>query len=129
MDKLDFCLVPFLYSFRVTLTILSVVIPFMPTPLKLWTAFKNGAIWTAIIGLHSILFVLSALYRLTQIWTVKVALNMVQNLTLVRIYLYCPKIYYSLFKPRPNRRSIWAIITCLVPPDGPKASNQSNRIP
>ena len=127
MDNLD--LVSFIYLFRMTSTIISAAIRSMPTPLKLWSALRNGAKWTAIIGLHAILFAISALYGLTQIWTVKVALNLVQNLTIVRICLYWPKFYWSLFRPTPNRRSIWAIITRPVPPDGPKTNEQSNRIP
>ena len=112
-----------------TLTILNKIYRSVPTPSKLWSVPRNGAKWTAIIGLHAILFTLSALYRLTQIWAVKVALNMVQNLAMVRICLYWPNFYWSFFRPKPNRRSIWAIITCPVPPYGPKVTEQSNRIP
>ena len=129
MDKIDIILIPFIYLLRTTLTILNKIYRSVPTPSKLWSVPRNGATWIAIIGLHSVLFTLSALDRLTQIWAVKVALNMAQNLTIVRICLYWPNFYWSLFRPKPNRRSIWAIITCPVPPDGPKANEQSNRIP
>ena len=90
---------------------------------------KNAITWTAIVSLHFILFVLSALHRLTQIQMIQIPLNMMQQSFLVHICLFWPRFYFCLFKPNENRRSIWEIITCPVPPEGRKASTQSNRIP
>ena len=67
MDKLDLVLIPLLYLFHITLTLISVAIKLMPTPSKFWTEIRNAITWTAIISLHMILFVISALHRLTQI--------------------------------------------------------------
>ena len=76
-----------------------------------------------------ILFALSALHRLTQITTIQIPLNMMDQSIIRRACLFCPKFYYYLFKPYNNRRTIWEIITSPVPPDGRKASKKSNRIP
>ena len=54
---------------------------------------------------------------------------MMEQSFIVRACLFWPKFYYCLFKPNKNRRTIWEIITSPVPPDGRKASKQSNRIP
>ena len=67
MDKLDLVLIPLLYLFRMTLTLISVVINLMPTPSKVFTEISNSITWTDITSLHMILFVPSALHRLTQI--------------------------------------------------------------
>ena len=67
MDKLDLVLIPLLYLLRMTLTLISVSMNFMPTPSKFWTAIRNTITWTDIISLYLILFFLSALHILTQI--------------------------------------------------------------
>ena len=122
MDKLDFVLIPLLYLFQMALTLISVAIKFMPTPSKVWTAIRNNITWTAIISLHVILFVLSALHRLTQIPILQIPLNMMEQSIIGRACLFWPKFYYCLFKPYKNRLTIWEIITSPVPPDGRKAS-------
>ena len=45
MDKVDLCLIPFIYLLRLTLNILSVVIFLMPTPANLGKAIQNGITW------------------------------------------------------------------------------------
>ena len=62
-----------------TLTLIYVAINLMPTPSKVWTAIRNAITWTAIISLHVIIFVLSALHRLTQIPIIKIPLNMMEK--------------------------------------------------
>ena len=78
MDKLDLVLITLLYLIQMTLTLISVAITFMPTPSKVWMAIRNAMTWTAIISLHMILFVLSALHRLTQIPIIQIPLNMME---------------------------------------------------
>ena len=129
MDKLDLVLIPLLYLFRMTLTLIYVAMNFMLTPSKVWTEIRNAITWTAIISLHLILFVPSALHRLTQIPIIQVLLNMTEQSFIVRACLFWPKFYYCLFKPNKNIRTIREIITSPVLPDGRKASKKSNRIP
>ena len=76
-----------------------------------------------------ILFVPSALHRLTQIPIIQIPLNMMEQSIIARACLFWSKFYYCLFKPDKNRRTIWEIITSPVPPDVRKANKQSNRIP
>ena len=90
---------------------------------------RNAITWTTIISLHMIIFVLSALHRLTQIPIIKIPLNMMEQSIKGRACLFWPKFQYCLVKPDKNRRTIWEIITSPVPPDGRKCSKQSNRIP
>ena len=129
MDKLDLVLIPLLYLFWMTSTLISVAINLMPTSSKVSTAIRNAITWTTIISLHMILFVLSALHRLNQIPIIKIPLNMMEQSIIGRACLFWTKFYYCLFKPDNNRRTIWEIITSPVPPDGRKSSKQSNRIP
>ena len=77
MDKLDLVFIPFLYLFRTTILLISIALHFIPTPLKIWTVLCNSITWTAVFSLHMILFVLSALHRLTQIRIIQIPLNMI----------------------------------------------------
>ena len=52
MDKLDICLIPFIYLLQTTLTILSIALYLMPPPLTTERAFRNSAPWAEIISLH-----------------------------------------------------------------------------
>ena len=88
MDTLDLVLIPLLYLFRMTLTLISVAIKFTPTPSKVWTAMRNAITWTAIISLHMIIFVLSALHRLTQIPIIQIPLNMMEKSIIGRACLF-----------------------------------------
>ena len=89
MDKLDLVLIPLLYMFQMTLTLISVAIKFIPTPSKVGTEIRNATTWTAIISLHMILFVLSDLHRLTQITIIQIPLNMMEQLIIARTCLFC----------------------------------------
>ena len=129
MDKLDLVLIPLLYLFRMTLTLISVAMNFMPNTSKVWTAIRNAITWTDIISIHLIIFVLSALHRLTKIPIIQIPLNMMEQSFIVCACLFWPKFYYCIFKPNNNRRKIWEIIASPVPPDGRKFIKQSNRIP
>ena len=103
MDKLDLVLIPLLYLFRMTLTVTSVAMNFMPTPSKVWTAIRNVITWTAIMSLHLNIFVLSALHRLTQIPIMQILLNMMEQSFIARASLFWTKFYYCLFKLNNNR--------------------------
>ena len=105
-----------------TLTLISVAINLMPTPSKVWTEIMNYITWTAIISLDMILFVLSALHRLTQIPIIQIPLNMMEQSIIGPACLFWTKFYYCLFKPDKDRRKIWEIITSPAPPDGRKYS-------
>ena len=129
MYKLDLVLIPLLYLFRMNLTLISVAIKCMPTSSKVQTTIRNAITWTVIIIIHLILFVLSDLHILTQIPIIQILLNTMEQSIIARTCLLWPEFYYSLFKPDKNIRTIWEIITSPVPPDGRKASKQSNRIP
>ena len=129
MDKIDLGLIPLLSLLRMTLTLISVAINFLPTRSKVWTAIRNAITWIDIISLHLILFVFSALRRLNQIPIIQIPLNMIDQSLIVHACLIWPKFYFCIFKPNNNGRTIWKIITCPVPPDGRKDSDQSNRIP
>ena len=67
MDKLDICIIPLIYLFRMTLTFLSFAIVFVPTTLKIWSALNNGLTWIALISIHLILFILKRLHSLVTI--------------------------------------------------------------
>ena len=86
---------------------------------------RNGAIWIALTCMTPILFSLSALHRLTQTAILKAALNFVQQLSIVRLCLFWPRFYYSLFRFKPHRRSIWDIITDPLPKIKAKAKRPS----
>ena len=72
MDKIYLGLIPLPYLFRMTLTLISVAMNFLPTPSKVWMAIRSEIIWTANISLHLILFFLSALHILTKIPIIQV---------------------------------------------------------
>ena len=88
----------------------------------------NGTIWIALTCMTSILFRLSALHRLTQTTILKAALNFILQLSIVRLCLFWPRFYYSLFRFKTHRRSIWDIITNPLPPIKAKAKRPSLKI-
>ena len=128
MDKFYICLIPLVYLFRMTLTIISLAIYLVPTPSKIGSALRNDIIWIVYIIIHFIIFVLKKLHTLIQIHTIQFALNMLFQSTLACTCLFWPRFYYSLLNKR-NGRSIWDIITNPVPPKGSKkATRTSNHI-
>ena len=76
----------------------------------------------------TILFGLSALHRLTQTMILKAALNFILQLSIVRLCLFWPMFYNSLFRFEPHRRFIWDIITNPLPPIKAKAKRPSLKI-
>ena len=67
LDKLDVCLIPFIYLLRLTLNILSVVIFLMPTPANLGKVIQNGIPWMEIIILHTTTLPITQFYLLNLI--------------------------------------------------------------
>ena len=115
MDKLDICLIPLIYLLRMTLTLLSFTIVFVPNPLKLWSALKNRLTWIYLIIIHLILFVLKQLHSLVTIKLVQCLLNMLLLTTISHICLYWTRFYYNLLYKK-NGRSICNIIANRMPP-------------
>ena len=58
MDKLDLCLIPFIYLFRTTLIILSAFTFIAHTPSIIGIELKNTLTWMTISGTTLILFAL-----------------------------------------------------------------------
>ena len=106
MDKLDMCLIPFIYLLRKTLIILSPFIFIFHTPSIIWREFKNALTWMEISGIHLILIMLSSIHSLTQ-----APLNMMLQLPLYCAILLWLKFYYILSKYKEARRSFWRIVT------------------
>ena len=76
MDKLDFCLIPFVYLFRMTFSILLLALFLALYFTTIVTkALQNTAIWIGLICIHLILFTLSALYCLVQLQPIQFTLN------------------------------------------------------
>ena len=115
MDKLDFCLIPFVYLFQMTFTLLSLAL-FLATyfPTYVMKALKNIVIWIAMICIHVFLLTLSALHRLVQIKLIQFILNFVLQSSVVRAALFWPSFYHSILKPKENRRSLWEMLKNLI---------------
>ena len=124
-DKLDFCLIPFVYLFRMTFSILSLALLLaLYFPTIVTKAPHNTEIWIALTCTHLIIFTLSALYRLVQIRPIQFTLNFVQQSSVVYTILFWQRFYYSIIKTREKRRSLWGILKNPVPPNGPKANKR-----
>ena len=106
IDKLDFCLIPFIYLFRKTLIILSAFTFIVHIPSIIGREFKNTLTWMLISGMHLILIMMSGLHILIQ-----VPLSMMLQLPLSCAILFCTGFYYSLFKYKEGRHSLWSIVT------------------
>ena len=64
MDKLDLCMIPFIYQFKTTLILLSESTFIFRTPSIIGRGLKYSLTWMTIAGMHLILFVLSGLHIL-----------------------------------------------------------------
>ena len=128
MDKLDLCLIPFIYLFRMTLTILSTFNFIVHNPSIIGREFKNTLTWMEISGMHLILIMLSGLHRLIQFKFIQVSLNMMLRLPLSCTIIFWTKFYYSLFKHKEGRRSFWSIATNPLVSDYRTPVRQSNEI-
>ena len=121
MDKLDFYLIPFVYLFRKTFSILSLALflalYFTTIVMK---ALQNTAIWIALICIHLILFTLSALYCLVQIRPIQFTLSFLQQSSVVYTILFWPRFYYLIIKTKEKNRYLWEILKNPMPPNGPK---------
>ena len=121
LDKIDVCLIPLIYLFRLTLTLVSTT---FCIPHFVYNTINNGATWTSIVCIHIILFALRWLHFLARI-----PVNFVLQNPISQVLLYWPKFYWHLFEPDPTRRSIWTIVTNPIPAEGPKAQRARHSIP
>ena len=114
MDKLDFCLIPFVYLFQMTYNILSLALFLaLHFPTIVRKALQNTAKWISLICIHLTLFTLSALYRLVHIRPIQFTLNFVQQSSVVYTILFWPRFYHSIIKTKEKRRSLWEPISNL----------------
>ena len=128
MDKFDICLIPLVYLFRMTLTIISLATFLVPTPSKIGSALRNGITWIFYNIIHFIIFVHKKLHTLIHIHTIQYVLNVLFESTLALTCLFWPQFYYNLLN-KGNERSIWDIITNPVTPKNSKKSTRpSNHI-
>ena len=123
MDKLDMCLIPFIYLLRTTLIILSEFTLIVNITSIIAREFKNTLTWMEIYGIHLILITLSSIQSLIQ-----VPLNVMLQLPLSRAILFYPKFYYSFFKYKEGRRSLWSIVTNPLGADYRRPVMQPNQI-
>ena len=86
------------------------------SPSFIGRSLANSVIWTHFFSTHMLLIILIGIHHL-----VRIPLAIIMSTALWQLVSYWPKFYWNLFKPDPNRRSIWTIITNPVPPDGPKS--------
>ena len=112
MDKLDAFMIPFVYVFRLTLILVSTIVLI---PYSIWNFTCSLYHWILILLIYPLLFVLEKLHTL-----VRIPVNMFIQSLLYRTISYWPKFYWSLFKPKEGRRSIWKIITNPIPDTGPR---------
>ena len=125
MDKLDFCLIPFVYLFRMNFGILSLALFLsLHFPTIVRKALQNTSRWIALICIHLILFTLSALYRLLNIRPIQFILNFFQQSSMVYTIFFWPIFYYSIIKTKEKRRSLWEILKNPEPPNGPKSDKR-----
>ena len=125
MDKLDLCLLPLACMIRMTFFLMFLAKSLPSIVLRTTT---NTLSWIALLCIHPILFVLSGLHTIVQIRAIQFVLNYVQQFTPMRILLFWPRFYYSILKPKENRRSLWQMLENPVPSTGPKAGGISTRI-
>ena len=125
MDKLDLCLLPLTCVIRMTLFIIFFALSFTS---MIFNATRNTLSWIAMICIHFLLFTLSGLHTIVHIRMIKFSLNYIQQSTLVRLVLFYPRFYYSILKPKENRRSLWQMLRNPVPPTGPKLNRVNDTI-
>ena len=118
--------IPKLLEILTTFMVLYLEIFLVPTPSTIGRTAQNSAKWITILSIHPSLFAILAFHSLIQIQIVHKPLNLVIQLSLVKLCLQWPRFYYSLFKTKQNRGSILKIITNPVPRGGTKACKPSN---
>ena len=106
MDKVDLCLIPFIYLLRLTLNILSVVILLMPTPANLGKVIQNGIPWMAIISLHTTTLPINQFYLLNLMNGYPTFLVII----LAMFHVRSPSTTRSL----EWNGAIWIVLTCMT---------------
>ena len=98
MDRMDLCLIPFIYLFRITLILLSKSTFTVHTPSIIGRELKNTVTWMTVSGMHSILFALSGIHILIKFKVAQVPLNTMLQIPLPQTIMFRTKFYYRLFK-------------------------------
>ena len=93
------------------------------TPCFIGRSLINGCTWTSISLIHVALTILRTVHSL-----VHLPANLIHQHLITRLITFWPKFYWSLFRSKSNRRSIWNIICHPVPDLGPKTKNISTRM-
>jgi hypothetical protein len=119
MDKIDLILFPFVYLFRMTLTVLSLAILVTPSLNQIGYCVELTSIWIVIFISH---ILLSAIYHLHCILCF--TFNIIQKLWLA--LAFWPRLFWHFFGPSSSGRPIWQIITNAngIPTSPPLDSNQ-----
>ena len=120
--------IPKLLDILPTFMVLYLVFFLVPNPSTIGRTAQTGGKWISILSILPILFSISALHSLIQIQILQTALNLVMQLSLVRLFLHWLRFYYIILKTKHNQRSIWNVITKLVPNGVTKALKPYNRI-
>ena len=79
--------------------------------------------WTTICTTHVLLLIFSTIHII-----VRTVANLVNRNSIFRFCTFWPKFHWNLFRPDPNRRSIWTIIWNPTPDFGPKTKNMPTRM-
>ena len=111
MDKLDMCLIPFIYLLLTTLIILSEFTFTVHTSSIIGRELKSTLTWMTISGMNLIPFALSGIHSLIQFKVIQYTLSMMLQRPLPRTIIFWPNFYYSFFKYKKGRCSIWSIAT------------------
>ena len=105
MDKLDLCLIPYVYLFQMIFSILSLALflaLYFPEIVK--KVLQNTARWIALICIRLILFTASESYRLVHI---RQNADFFQQSSVVYTILFWTRFYFSIIKTKEKRRSLW----------------------
>ena len=128
MDKLDICLIPFIYLLITTLIIFPAFTSIVHTPSIIGRGIKDTLTWMATAGIHLVQLMLSILHIMIQFKVIQVPLNMILQLPLYCAILFWSKFYYRLFKYKEVKSSFWITVTNWLGAEYRRPVRQSNQI-
>ena len=112
-----------------TSTFISVVFTLtVNLPTNIATSVRNTITWMTILGIHTILWMLSGLHYVIQFRIIQISLNVVFHSTPMKAILFWPRFYYSLFEPKEGRRTILNILANTNDTGGGRLTLSFNRI-
>ena len=97
-------------------------------PTNIATSIRNTITWMTILGIHTILWMLSGLHHVIQFRTIQISLNVAFYSTPMKAILFWPRFYYSLFKLKEGRRTILNILANPDDSGSGRLTPSSNRI-